>query len=66
VISKNKIGQKSPSRKNRDFAPNPGIIYAEVPKTRILVFRENVSPFLGHPTKWAMLVPFFKLGVMSL
>jgi hypothetical protein len=29
-----------------------------VPKTRILVFRENVSPFLEHPT----LVPFFKLG----
>ena len=62
VISKNKIGQKSPSRKIAISRQNSGIIYAEVPKTRILVFRENVSPFLGHPT----LVPFFKLGVMSL
>jgi hypothetical protein len=40
------------------LAPNPGIIYAEVPKTRILVFREKVSPNLGHPA----LVPFFKLA----
>jgi hypothetical protein len=34
--------------KNAPFAPP---VCADVPKTRISVFRKKVFPFLGHPTK---------------
>jgi hypothetical protein len=46
---------KSPSGEKHHWAPKkhhwPPPVCADVPKTRISVFRKKVFPFLGHPTK---------------
>jgi hypothetical protein len=46
-----KISKRRKAPLGAKNAPLGALICADVPKTRISVFRKKVFPFLGHPTK---------------